>query len=134
MDHIVSEDCGKTWGTPDTGYLKDGIRNPQTALIDGVYILHGRNAALTGFVLYTSKDAHLWDEGCCIADKKGLCYYSNNIVLNQNGKNRHRDASIMGYYYFANISNLHQIIKLFFKKFRGGGIFLIINHIHTTNN
>lgn len=88
MDHIISEDCGKTWGTPDTCYLKDGIRNPQTALIDGVFILHGRNASLTGFVLYTSKDAHLWDEGCCIADKKGLCYYSNNIVLNQNGKNR----------------------------------------------
>lgn len=88
LDHIVSDDCGKTWTAPDTCYLKDGIRNPQTALIDGVYILHGRNADLTGFVLYTSEDGKNFDEGHNLATVKGLCYYSNNIVLEKNGKKR----------------------------------------------
>ena len=81
LDHIVSEDNGKTWGSVTTAYLQEGIRNPQIALIDGVYILHGRNAALTGFVLYSSEDCCNWDEGCYLAHEKGLCYYSNNVVL-----------------------------------------------------
>ncbi len=88
MDHIVSYDLGKTWDKPDTCYLKEGIRNPQSAQIDGVFVLHGRNAAINGFVLYTSNDGVTWDEGYYLADKKGLCYYSNNIVLNKNGKSR----------------------------------------------
>ena len=88
LDHIISDDFGKTWCAPDTCYLKDGIRNPQTAIIDGVYVLHGRNAALTGFVLYTSEDGKNFDEGHNIATVKGLCYYSNNIVLEKNGKKR----------------------------------------------
>jgi len=88
LDHIMSEDFGKTWCGPDTCYLKDGIRNPQTAIIDGVYVLHGRNAALTGFVLYTSEDGVNFDDGYNIASVKGLCYYSNNIVLEKNGKKR----------------------------------------------
>ncbi|MBQ4051458.1 MAG: exo-alpha-sialidase [Oscillospiraceae bacterium] len=81
MDHIVSEDGGRTWGRPDTCYLAHGIRNPQTALIDGVYILHGRAENCTGFVLYTSKDGFVWDEGTYIGDNTNYCYYSNNIVL-----------------------------------------------------
>ena len=63
MDHIISYDYGKTWGSPTLCVLKEGIRNPQTALIDGVYVLHGRNAKYNGFVLYTSEDGQEWDEG-----------------------------------------------------------------------
>lgn len=88
MDHIVSHDLGRSWEEPGTCYLKEGIRNPQTAQMDGVYLLHGRNAAVNGFVLYTSRDGVTWDEGCYLANKNGLCYYSNNIVLNKNGKNK----------------------------------------------
>lgn len=89
IDHIISEDGGKTWGKPDTCFLKDGIRNPQSALIDGVWVLHGRNKTLTGFVLYTSLDGQNFDEGTTIANVAGLCYYSNNIVLkDKEGNNR----------------------------------------------
>ena len=89
MDHIISRDCGKSWDTADTCYVKEGIRNPQTALIDGVYILHGRNSAATGFVLYTSEDGITWDEGTYLGREERYCYYSNNIVLkDKNGKNR----------------------------------------------
>ncbi len=88
MDHVISRDAGHTWDEPDVCYLKEGIRNPQTAQIDGVYILHGRNAAVNGFVLYTSDDGQNWDEGTYLGHEKGPCYYSNNIVLNKDGKNR----------------------------------------------
>ncbi len=89
MDHVTSSDSGRTWNKPTTCYLKYGIRNPQTAQIDGVYVVHGRDAGLDGFVLYTSEDGQVWDEGTYLVHKKGLCYYSNNIVLkNKDGKNR----------------------------------------------
>ena len=89
MDHVISEDCGKTWGEATVCFLKDGIRNPQVAQIDGVYVVHGRNAPLTGFVLYTSLDGQNWDEGSYLGTAEGCCYYSNNIVLkNPEGKNR----------------------------------------------
>lgn len=90
MDHIISKDQGKTWGEVTTCYLKEGIRNPQTALMDGVYILHGRNAGWDGFVFYTSEDGQNWDEGTYLAKvEQGTCYYSNNIVLkDQNKGNR----------------------------------------------
>ena len=89
MDHIISEDNGKTWQEPSTCYLKEGIRNPQTAQMDGVYILHGRNAGASGFVFYTSNDGHNWDEGTYLGHIGGGCYYSNNIVLkNENNQNR----------------------------------------------
>ena len=89
MDHIVSDDLGKTWSVPSVCYVGLGIRNPQTALMDGVYILHGRSGNDDGFVLYTSEDGANWDEGTYIAFEKRYCYYSNNIVLkNKEDKNR----------------------------------------------
>ena len=89
MDHIVSRDQGKNWEEPSACYLKEGIRNPQVAEMDGVYILHGRNAAADGFVLYTSEDGEHWDEGTYLGRAKGACYYSNNIVLkDKHGRNR----------------------------------------------
>lgn len=81
FDHIVSEDCGKSWGEGYTNYLAKGIRNPQIGYIDGVYILHGRAESNTGFVLYSSTDCENWDEGTFIAELQTWCYYSNNIVL-----------------------------------------------------
>lgn len=90
MDHIISHDCGITWEKPDTCFLKEGIRNPQVAQIDGIYVAHGRNKTPPdGFVLYTSEDGQNWDEGCYLGHEEGGCYYSNNIVLkNSEGKNR----------------------------------------------
>jgi hypothetical protein len=81
MDHAVSRDCGKTWEIRPPCYLKDGIRNPQVTQIDGIYVAHGRNASMNGFVLYTSRDGETWDEGCYLGHVPGVCYYSNNIVL-----------------------------------------------------
>lgn len=82
MDHVVSCDCGVTWEVLEPCHVEKGIRNPQTAFIDGVYILHGRAAPNKGFVIYTSEDAHNWDEGTMIIEKElAAAYYSNNIVL-----------------------------------------------------
>ncbi len=89
MEHVISEDFGKTWSENTPCYVKEGIRNPQTALMDGVYLLHGRNAGCDGFVLYTSTDGQNFDEGTYLGREKGLCYYSNNIVLKDtDGRNR----------------------------------------------
>ena len=88
-DHIISVDRGKTWGEARTCHLKDGIRNPQVAQMDGVYFIHGRNATRDGLVLYTSLDGQNWDEGAYLARcQRSSCYYSNNIVLkDKDGKN-----------------------------------------------
>ncbi len=87
MDHAVSEDLGKTWTLLPPCYLAKGIRNPQTAQIDGIYVLHGRAGGLKGFVLYTSENGTDWDEGCMLVEKEGVsAYYSNNLNLkDENG-------------------------------------------------
>lgn len=88
LDHIISRDFGKTWEQRPPCYLKEGIRNPQTAFIDGVYVIHGRNAAVNGFVLYTSDDCETFDDGTYIVQRehKTAAYYSNNICLkDENG-------------------------------------------------
>lgn len=88
LDHTVSHDKGVTWEPADVIHFEKGANNPQIAFIDDVFILHGRSYKCDGFVLYTSKDAVNWDEGTYIADKKGLCYYSNHINLkDDNGEN-----------------------------------------------
>lgn len=82
MDHATSTDKGKTWILQTPCYLAKGIRNPQTAQIDGIYILHGRAGGLKGFVLYTSENGYDWDEGCMLVEKEGVsAYYSNNLNL-----------------------------------------------------
>ncbi len=83
MDHAVSEDNGKTWTVVKPCYLAKGIRNPQVALIDGVYIVHGRSDDLKGFVFYTSENGYDWDEGIYLNywDHPIGQYYSNNINL-----------------------------------------------------
>jgi len=82
MDHAISNDFGKTWTVLEPCYVAKGIRNPQTALIDGVYILHGRAGKAEGFVIYSSLDATHWDEGCfLIRNKDAAAFYSNNLNL-----------------------------------------------------
>ncbi len=81
MEHAVSTDDGATWEILRPCYLPLGIRNPQTALIDGVYVLHGRGDNDSKFVFYTSEDATVWDAGLNIGEMKSSCYYSNNLNL-----------------------------------------------------
>jgi len=83
MDHAVSEDNGQTWTVVKPCYLAKGIRNPQVALIDGVYIAHGRSADVKGFAIYTSENGYDWDEGIYFNywDHPIGQYYSNNINL-----------------------------------------------------
>ncbi len=83
MDHAVSGDNGKTWTLVKPCYLAKGIRNPQVALIDGVYVVHGRSADARGFAIYTSEDGYDWDEGIYFNywDHPIGQYYSNNINL-----------------------------------------------------
>jgi hypothetical protein len=83
MDHAISEDGGKTWTVLPPCHLEKGIRNPQTALIDGVFVLHGRAVGARHFVFYTSENGSDWDEGTYVAetvDPVGQ-YYSNNLNL-----------------------------------------------------
>ncbi len=87
MDHAISSDLGKTWRNVELCYLNRGIRNPQTALIDGVYVLHGRGENANGFVFYFSDDGCTWSEASFAGDKVGGCYYSNNLPLNDAGRN-----------------------------------------------
>lgn len=88
MDYAISYDEGKTWDKAKTCFVERRIRNPQTAILDGQYILHGR-AGERGFVFYTSDDGIKWDKGHILEPDKGGCYYSNNIVLEgKDGKNR----------------------------------------------
>ena len=88
MDHAVSRDLGETWTLCPPCFLDHGIRNPQTAQIDGIYVAHGREENLEGFVFYFSKDGQNWESAVYAADKHGGCYYSNNLLLEENGKHK----------------------------------------------
>ncbi len=90
MDYAVSLDGGRTWTETGFCYLAKKIRNPQVALLDGQFILHGREAGNTNaFVLYTSKDGISWDEGHRIVDHHpAISYYSNNVIISENGKDK----------------------------------------------
>lgn len=82
LDHAVSEDMGKTWEVLKPCFVAKGARNPQTALIDGVYIMHCRAKDYSGFVVYASSDATNWDEGTLVVENQdALAFYSNNINL-----------------------------------------------------
>ena len=93
MDYAISSDCGKTWDETGFSYVANQIRNPQVGILDGQFILHGRaGESETGhgaFVLYTSKDGIVWDEGTILIDDKSACFYSNNLtVAGPDGKER----------------------------------------------
>ena len=90
LDYAISEDGGKTWIETGVCYLAKKIRNPQVAILDGQFILHGREAGkINAFVLYTSKDGKEWDEGNRIVGyHPAVSFYSNNVIVNKNGKNK----------------------------------------------
>ncbi len=93
MDYAISSDGGKTWDSTGLSFVAKQIRNPQVGLLDGQFILHGRaGESETGhgaFVLYTSKDGIVWDEGTILIDDKSACFYSNNLtVTGADGKER----------------------------------------------
>lgn len=81
LDTVVSRDCGHTWSAVPAGKTAKGIRNPQTAILNNTYILHGRAANGKGFVFYTSSDGLQWDDGYLFESEKRSCYYSNNLPL-----------------------------------------------------
>ncbi len=87
MDHAVSRDNGATWTLYAPCFLDRGIRNPQVAKIDGVYVCHGRGENRYGFMFYTSRDGCSWTDALLAGTCLGGCYYSNNLLLNENGKN-----------------------------------------------
>ena len=82
-DHAVSRDEGKTWEVLPPVVTAKGLRNPQMAVIDGVFIAHGRAGDAKGLILYTSLDGCTWDEGTKIVEVPypAGAYYSNNVVL-----------------------------------------------------
>lgn len=90
LDYAISEDGGKTWSKTGSCYLAKKIRNPQVAILDDQFILHGREAGgINAFVLYTSDDGIGWDEGHRIVDyHPATSFYSNNVIVNKNGKNK----------------------------------------------
>ena len=91
-DHYVSDDFGKSWTSAGTCRLAKGSRNIQTALIDGVFVLHCRGEEINRnkLALYTSEDGYTWDEGEFIdSTEHNTCFYSNNLLLeDNNGKKR----------------------------------------------
>jgi len=90
LDYAISKDGGNTWSETGVCYLAKKIRNPQVAILDGQFILHGREAGdINAFVLYTSEDGIVWDEGHRIVDyHPATSFYSNNVIVNKNGKNK----------------------------------------------
>ena len=94
MVYHVSHDMGRTWDESGKSFVKKRIRNPQVAKVKGGFLLHGRSGCGSHdlpmyFVLYTSADGIHWDDGEYICEKHGhTAYYSNNLVLEENGRQR----------------------------------------------
>ena len=108
IDHAVSQDQGATWDVLGPCYVAHGVRNPQTAFLDGVFILHGRSNSLDHFVFYTSTDGANWDEGTFVATGTAVPhYYSNNIKL----KDEQGDFLLVQYSeaYFSSCVNIKHI-------------------------
>jgi hypothetical protein len=112
MDHAYSDDNGKTWTVTEPCYVEKGIRNPQMAYIDGVYILHGRGENGRDFVFYSSEDAVHWDKGVYLGRNPGGCYYSNNINLKDEKGNfllvQYSDL----YDGWARVNNMHMRLRI----------------------
>lgn len=110
MDYAISDDMGKTWREFGKCLVRQRIRNPQTALIEGSYLLHGR-AGEKGFVFYTSQDGIAWDEGYIFEAEKQSCYYSNNLVLNDPAGGKRLLVQFSQSYSGASVNVMHLWIK-----------------------
>ena len=111
MDHLVSCDNGQTWELLAPCYLEKGIRNPQTAVVNGIFLLHGRGEKDRGFVFYTSPDGTVWDDGVYLETEKKLCYYSNNLVL-RDGKREHLLVQYSDVYRDACVNVMHRFVTV----------------------
>lgn len=112
MDHIISKDNGKTWEQLAPCYVAKGIRCPQTNILDGVYVLHGRAKGFKGFVFYTSEDGYTWDEGVYLETEKAQCYYSNNIVVNDPNGGKRLLVQFSDAYEEARVNVMHMWVKI----------------------
>jgi len=83
LDHAISRDFGENWEICRPCSVPEGVRNPQSAIIDGIFVLHGRTANKKALIFYTSENGFDWDEGYKLVQKKSFvgAYYSNNIRL-----------------------------------------------------
>ncbi len=88
MDYVTSDDDGRTWSDAKTAHFPKRIRNPQLASLNGSYFIHGRSGSFGEkekkghFVLYSSRDGFVWDEGIYLRKREAaLGAYSNSIVV-----------------------------------------------------
>ena len=83
LDHATSADRGEKWEICKPCSVPEGVRNPQSAIINGVFVLHGRTANKKGLIFYTSEDGENWDEGYKLVKKNSFAgaFYSNNLLL-----------------------------------------------------
>ena len=118
-DHLTSEDFGKNWVSEGVCHLAKGSRNIQTALIDGVFVLHcrGEEANRNKLALYTSVNGYDWDEGEFIDyTEHDTCFYSNNLVL-KNNENKSKMLIQYSHSYFEKCVNVrHMWLEIESKK------------------
>ena len=112
MDHLVSPDLGKTWTHKGISHVEKGIRNPQTNIIDGIFVLHGRGEKSKGFVFYSSTDGYVWDEGTYLEREKSSCYYSCNVVLRDPAGGNRLLVQYSDTYEGAKVNAMHMWVKV----------------------
>lgn len=81
LDYVTSSDNGRTWSEVKTTYFTKRIRNQQMIKYNNGFFMHGR-AKGGHFVLYSSEDGKVWDEGTYLRmGEAGAGAYSNSIVV-----------------------------------------------------
>ena len=92
--YLISGDEGRTWSVNRRAFFEKKIRNPQLVLFGDTWFMHGRSGSFgenSGhFILYSSRDAIHWDEGCYLRfATEGAGAYSNNLIVHDpNGVER----------------------------------------------
>ncbi|MDE0623770.1 MAG: sialidase family protein [Bryobacterales bacterium] len=115
MDYVVSDDGGRTWSDPKIAQFQKRIRNPQMALLNGCYFMHGRSGGFGDeegkghFTLYSSRDGLTWDAGVYLRMRTaGLGAYSNSIVVGSlNASKRKRLLIQASHAYEDHLTNVY---------------------------
>ena len=116
MDYVVGDDGGRTWSDPKIAHFRKRIRNPQMASLNGCYFVHGRSAFLQGkkeekghFVLYSSRDGLVWDDGVYLKMREeGIAAYSNSIVVGSLDPGRRNRLLVQASHaYEQNLTNVY---------------------------
>ena len=96
LDYVLTADGGRTCSAVGTAHFAARLRNPQMVKFGGRYYMHGRSGSSGPdeerghFILYSSADGLLWDEGRRLATRTaGHGAYSNSVVV-QDGMGRKR--------------------------------------------